>query len=155
HGGEPALLLLLAPPAPDGEHRERALHRGHRAQPRVARLELLHDEPVGDVGEPGAAVALQVRAEEAELGHARDERARELLLRVAALDPGQHLALDEAPHARPRHALLLAEELLQPVVVDLARGHLDPLAAPGVARPRAGPYKLVSRSTDRRISVHL
>src|SRR5881396_985068 len=86
HLGEPALLLLLAPPAPDGEHRERALHRGHRAEPRVPRLELLHDEPVGDVREPRAAVAPQVRAEEAQLAHTRDQLARELLVRVAALD---------------------------------------------------------------------
>src|SRR5882762_10361362 len=38
---------------------------------------------------------------------------------------------------------------------DLACGHRDPLAARGVARPRARPYKLVSRSIDRCISVHL
>src|SRR5205814_9652188 len=106
HRGEPALPLLPAPPAPDGEHGERALHRGHRAQPRVARLELLHDEPVGAVGEPGAAVALQVRAEEAELAHARDERARELPLGMTALDHGEPLAHHEAAHARPRLALL-------------------------------------------------
>src|SRR5207245_1633031 len=99
--------------------------------------------------------ALQVRAEEAELAHARDERPRELLLGMTALDHGEHLALHEAPHARPRHALLLAEELVQPVVVDLACGHRDPLAARGVARPRARPYKLLSRSIARCISVHL
>src|SRR5438046_284045 len=74
---------------------------------------------------------------------------------MTALDHGEHLALHEAPHARPRHALLLAEELVQPVVVVLARGHRDPLAARGVARPRARPYKLVSRSIDPCISVHL
>src|SRR5438034_7528142 len=46
-------------------------------------------------------------------------RARVLPLPEA---PGEerHLSLDEASHARPRHALLLAEELVQPVVVDLA-----------------------------------
>src|SRR5438093_360076 len=81
-------------------------------------------------------------------------RARVLPLPEA---PGEerHLALDEASHARPRHALLLAEELVQPVVVDLARGHRDPLAARGVARPQAGSYKLDSRSITRHISVHL
>src|SRR5207249_11727735 len=55
----------------------------------------------------------------------------------------------------PRHALLLAEELVQPVVVDLAHAHRDPLAARAVARPQAGSYKLGSHSITRCISVHL
>src|SRR5437867_9387395 len=81
-------------------------------------------------------------------------RARVLPLPEA---PGEerHLALDEASHARPRHALLLAEELVQPVVVDLAHAHRDPLAARAVARPQAGSYKLGSHSITRCISVHL
>src|SRR5438034_9448286 len=81
-------------------------------------------------------------------------RARVLPLPAA---PGEerHLALDEASHARPRHALLLAEELVQPVVVDLAHAHRDPLAARAVARPQAGSYKVTSHSITRCISVHL
>src|SRR5204862_7385799 len=65
------------------------------------------------------------------------------------------LAPPPAPPARPRHALRLADALVQPVVVALACAHRDPLAARGVARPRARPYQLVSRSIDRCISVHL
>src|SRR6059058_1053316 len=88
HPGQPAPLLLLAAPSPDGVHRERALHGAHRAQARVARLELLHHEPVGDVREAGAAVALKVRSEHAERGQAQDEIPWKLLARMQG--PSRH-----------------------------------------------------------------
>src|SRR5206468_4579885 len=113
--------------------------RRHRAEPRVARLELLHDEPVGDVREPGAAVALDVRAEESQLAHAGDQRARKFLRRVALLDHGQRLPLDEAPDARPRHALLVSEELLDAVVVDFTGRHRRALES--FAWRKRRPYK--------------
>src|SRR5207249_8488188 len=72
--------LSLHDALPIWVHDEAALHRGARAQPRVAALELLHDEPVGDVAEPGAAVALEGGAEDAqlaELGDQRDRRSEE------------------------------------------------------------------------------
>src|SRR5262249_444511 len=114
HLREPAPLLLLAAPAPDPEHAERTLDGAHRTDPAIPRLETLHDEAVGDVGEAGAAVAGQVRTEDAELGHAGDEGARELLARMAGLDHRQRLPLDEAPNARADHPLVLAEQLLDP-----------------------------------------
>ena len=53
---QPVLLLLLGAEGVDRVHHQRALHRGEGADARVAPLELLHDEAVGDVVEPGAAV---------------------------------------------------------------------------------------------------
>ena len=60
--GSQRLLLLLAAPAMDREHRQRALHRAERAQPGVARLELQAREPVRRRRRARAAVALEVHA---------------------------------------------------------------------------------------------
>jgi hypothetical protein len=70
HARKVLLLLLLAAEGVDRVHAEGALHGGEGAHAGVAALELLHDEPVGDVVEPGAAVLLgEVGAEHPELGH--------------------------------------------------------------------------------------
>ena len=61
HRRQPALLLRLGAVGVDRVHAQRALHRDEAAQAGVAALELLHDQPVGDVAEAGAAVALEVR----------------------------------------------------------------------------------------------
>ena len=63
HPRQPALLLLLGAPAPDREHRQRALHRDEAADARVAGLELEAGQAVGDRARARAAVALEVHAE--------------------------------------------------------------------------------------------
>ncbi len=118
HRRQPALLLLLGAVGVDRVHRETALHRCHRPQAAVAALELLHDEAVGDVVHAGAAVPAQVGAEETELSHPGYQLAGELFAAVAALEERQALALDEAAHAVTRHALLVAEQRIELVVVD-------------------------------------
>ena len=75
--GQPALLLLLAAPAVDREHRQRALHRAERAQPGVARLELQARQPVRRRRRARAAVALQVHAQQTELPELRPDRLRQ------------------------------------------------------------------------------
>src|SRR6188768_3767007 len=95
HGRKPTLLLLLGAVGVDAVHGEPALHRRHRAEAAVAALELLHDQTVRDVVHAGASVAVQVRAEDAELAHARDELAWELLAAEAAFEERQALVLDE------------------------------------------------------------
>jgi hypothetical protein len=69
-------------------HAERALHGHERPESAVAAFELLHDEAVGDVVETGAAVALEVRAEHAELRHLGDQVVRKRPLAVVVLDDG-------------------------------------------------------------------
>ena len=54
-----------------------ALHAREAADARVAALELLHREAVADLARPGAAVALEVAAEQAELRDLGDELGRE------------------------------------------------------------------------------
>jgi hypothetical protein len=79
----------------DRIHDQRRLHADEAADAGVAALELLGDEAVFDVGEAGAAVALDGRAEEAELAHGLDEFAREAAVAVALLDDGDEVVFDE------------------------------------------------------------
>src|SRR5947209_6834449 len=59
HRRQPTLLLRRRAVGVDGEHHQRALHRAEAAKARVAALQLLHDEAVGDGAEAGAAVAFE------------------------------------------------------------------------------------------------
>ena len=72
HRRQPALLLLLRAPAPDREHRERALDGDGAADAGVARLELRAGEAVGDGARAGESVAVEVHAEQAELRELAD-----------------------------------------------------------------------------------
>ena len=89
HRRQPALLLLLGAPAPDREHRERALHRDRAADARVARLELEAGEAVGDGARAREAVALEVHPEEAELAELGDQLARQDPLLEPVADLGK------------------------------------------------------------------
>src|SRR5262249_10368465 len=110
HRRQPALLLLLGPPTPDREHRERSLHRYRAPHAGVARLELHAREPVGDRAGAGEAVALQGHSEEAELRELADQLLRE----GAALEPvgdvRQDLLAHELAHGVAERALLVVEE---------------------------------------------
>ncbi len=56
---------------------QRGLHADERAHAGVAALQFLHDQAVFDVRHPGAAVAFEAGAEEAEVGHGLDQFAWE------------------------------------------------------------------------------
>ena len=104
-------LLLLGAEGIDRIHHQRALHRGERADARVAPLELLHDEPVGHVVEARAAVFLrQVGAEQPQLGHAGDELLGKLPFDVGLADDGQQVLVHPGPDGVPDRALLLGEQ---------------------------------------------
>jgi len=107
------------------EHGEPALHRGEGAQAGVAALELLHDEAVGDVVHAGAAVALEVRSEEAELGELRQELHGE-----GSVLADEELVRDELAHGVARVPLLIREQLVEPqdVAAGKARHVNTPLA---------------------------
>ena len=77
HPRQPLLLLLLAAPAVDRAHRERALHRHERADAGVAGLELEGREPVLDGAAAGASVSVEVHTEHAELAEGGRELGRE------------------------------------------------------------------------------
>ena len=103
--GQPAPLLLVAAEFVDGIHHERSLHRCERAHPGIAALQLLHDQPVGDVIEARAAELLgEVRPEQPQLGHLGNEVGGELARDVVLADhrddvvvhPGAHRVADGA-----------------------------------------------------------
>ncbi len=69
------------------------MHRHDDAQRRVDVLQLLADEAETDVVHPGAAVLLWHRAaEQAEIGHLRQDIAVEPVLAIEVMDPGRDLA---------------------------------------------------------------
>jgi hypothetical protein len=112
----------------DRVHDERALHGGERPQPRIAALELLHDEAVRDVAHSGASVTGQVGAEEAELRHAGNQLHRERAVAAdVLLDDRKELLRDELSDRIARHALLVGEELVEAQEVSAAElGQGDP-----------------------------
>ena len=111
---EPVLLLLLGAEGVDRIHHQRALHRGERADAGVAPLELLHDQAVGDVVEPRAAVLLrQVGAEQAQLRHARNQLLGKLALDVRVADDGHEVLVHPGPDGVPDGALLLRQQAVE------------------------------------------
>src|SRR5207302_9220322 len=130
----------------DRIHHQGALHRRERAHTRIAALELLHDEPVGHVVEPGAAVLLrQIGAEQAELGHLWNQLLGKATLHVVLADDRHESLVDPGAHRVAHGALLLGEQAVDVVEVDalefryhmcLNRGCVrSPCVYPG-ARPR-------------------
>ena len=71
------------------------MHADKTAQAGVAALQLLHHQAVLDVGHSGAAVALEVGAEEAQLAHRRDQFARETAFAEAVFDDGDEVVFDK------------------------------------------------------------
>src|SRR5262249_16055431 len=117
-GGQPPVLLLVGAVAGDRVHDQTALDGGEGAEPRVAALQLLHDEAVGDVVEAGAAVPLQGGPERPELPELGVERLRERPRPMVLGHDGEELGLYPVAHRVPDHALLLREERVAGVVVD-------------------------------------
>ena len=107
HRRQPALLLLLRAPAPDGEHRQRALDRARAADARVARLQLEARQAVRDRARPGQAVAVEVHAEQPELRELGVDLPRQHALLEPLPDLGQHALADELAHGVADRALLV------------------------------------------------
>ena len=112
-GGElrqPVVLLLVGSEGEDGIHDQRRLHADETAHAGVAALEFLHDQAVLDIGHAGAAIAVKVGAEEAELAHLRDEFAREAPFAIALFDDGDEVIFDELARCVASQALVVAEQ---------------------------------------------
>ena len=106
-GDEPALLLLLGGVAEERERVQPDVHRDQRAEGRLAALDLLAGERLGDEVEPGAAVVLgDDDPEDAELGHALDQRQVELVVDVVLDRDREDPLVDERPHCLLEQALL-------------------------------------------------
>src|SRR5436853_246608 len=120
---EPALLLLLARVAQERERIEPDVDGDQRAEGRLAALDLLAREGLGDEVEPGAAVLLGDRdPEDPELGHALDrahvEVVRDVVLDGVREDP----VLDELPDRVLEQPLLVGELEVHAGSLSRARG---------------------------------
>ncbi len=121
--GQPALLLLLRAERVDGAHRQRALDGDEAAQARVGGLQFHAGDPVGDGGRAGAAVAVEVHAQDAEGAEFGGEFAGG---EDAALEPVADVRADpvlgELPHGVADEPLLVGEQVTDGEQV----GRVDP-----------------------------
>ena len=141
HRGQPTLLLLIGPVRVDGVHREAALHRDKTAQSGVAALELLHDQPVFDVAQPGAAVAGNVRAEESEIGDRRCQFVRECPVAEVLRDQRHELILDELSRGLPHQQLFLAQQRVELHEVDASKLEHQCLPIAPMLAPASGEHR--------------
>jgi hypothetical protein len=111
--GEPGVLLVFRAEGVDGIHDERGLDADEAAEAGVAALQLLHDEAVFDVGHAGAAVTLEVCAEEAQLAHDRDEFAGEAAFAEAVFDDGNEIIVDEIARCFADEELVFTETCVE------------------------------------------
>jgi hypothetical protein len=119
--GQPLLLLRLRAVGMDRVHDEPALNGGEGAEAGVSALELLHDEPVGDVVESRAAIALEGGPEDAHLAERLGDLQGERALSMMGGHDGHELLLHPVADGVPHHPLLLREQGLDAVVVDAAK----------------------------------
>ena len=92
---EPFVFLSVAAVGEDRVHHQAGLNGDETAQAGIAALEFLVHQAVSDVGHAGAAIALQVRAEEAELAELRDEVHRESGFAIVFFDDGEDFVVNE------------------------------------------------------------
>ncbi len=104
------LLLILASPREQRQAVEAGVHRHDHAERRVDVLELLARQTQADVVHARAAVLDRHRdAEQAELGHLRQNRRIEGVGAVELLDPGRHLAARPVAHGLLEQALFFGQ----------------------------------------------
>ncbi len=92
---------------------KRRLHADKAAKAGVAALELLHHEAVFHVGHAGAAIALEVGAEEAKLAHDGDKFARKALCSKAFLDDRDQVVFDEIARGTANQQFIFAEACIE------------------------------------------
>ena len=133
--GQVFLPLLLGAEGVDRMHHQGRLHGQGRAVAAIDAFDLAGDDAIGDVAGAGAAIALDRRAEKAELAHFRQDLAIDSLLAERLLDARHQLLLREGAGAVADEALLLAEQVIEQQrilpVEDRALGGLAALAGGG------------------------
>ncbi len=110
HHREPGLLLLVAAEGVDGIHGQRRVHADERADAAVAALQFLHDQSVFDIRHPGAAVAFEAGAIEAQVCHGLDQFLGEAAGAVAFLDDGDEVVLDKLAGGVADQAFFVREQ---------------------------------------------
>ena len=106
--------LRLAAVSVNGVHHEARLHAHHRAVAGVDALDFARNQTVADIAQPGTAVALDRRAEQAELAHLTENRGIGLFLAVRFLYARRQLRLRILPRGIHDQAFVVGELLLEP-----------------------------------------
>ena len=114
---QPARMLLGTAERMNRIDGERSLDRGERAQARVGPFQFQHDEAVGRLAQPGAAVFFQVRRIKAQRAHARRELFRKLARAMAGHDLGHDFLLHKTPRPIARGAFFIGEKFFDIVVI--------------------------------------
>ena len=117
HDRQPALLLLLGAEQVDRLHRQPGLHGQERPEAAVAAVQLHVDQAARERAHAGAAVTLDVLAQQSELGEPVHQRPRQLGRLPVVVDRGQHLAVDEPSRGDEVLPLLVGELLAHLEVV--------------------------------------
>ena len=86
------------------------MYADKRANAAVAALQFLHDQSVFDIRHPGAAVAFEAGAIEAQVGHGFDQFLGEAAGAVALLDDGDEVVFDELAGGVADQALVVGEQ---------------------------------------------
>jgi hypothetical protein len=105
----------------DGIHHQRRLHADEAAHSGVAALEFLSYQSVLHIAHAGATVALQRRAEEAEVGHGLDQFAGEAAGAVALFDDGDEVVFDELAGGVADQAFFFREQRIKLDEIDTAK----------------------------------
>ena len=126
HLRQPLLFLFLGAVLVDGAHGQRALHRDEGAQAGVAGFEFGGGQAVFHGGAAGAAVALQVHAEQAELGHLGHDLQREYGVLVPAGDVRLDRAVHKGADVVPQRELGITEQRIEVDQIGFG-GQVEPL----------------------------
>jgi len=119
---QPMLFLLLGAEGENRVHDEAALHAGEGAEPGIAAFNFLHDQAIFDAIQAGAAIAVDIGAEESEFAHLADQVGGEAAVVVAVFDDGEDLFVDELAGGLSDEAFVIGEEGVKVEVVNAFEG---------------------------------
>jgi hypothetical protein len=108
---QPARLLLRRAAHRDRQHGQACVHAEEHAEAAVAAVQFHRDQPARHRAHPGAAVAFDVLAEDAELGQPLDQRPADLGPFPVRADDRHDLLVDEPPDGDEVRPLLVGELL--------------------------------------------
>ena len=107
------LTLRLRAELVDRRHDQRRLHAEHGAVAGIDALELARDQTVAGLVDAGAAVALDGRAEQAELAHLVEDAALDQLVAIRLEDARHQAFLRVLAGGGPDQPLVVGELLLE------------------------------------------
>ena len=115
---QPFFFLRVRTERVDRIHHQRRLHRNKAAQAGIAALQFLRHQAVFHVGHARASVALQARAEKAELGHLRHQLHRKFSFAVVFLDDRHDFRIYKLACSIARELFFVAEHGIEVEIIN-------------------------------------